>query len=140
MKKTFKLILTGILAVAAVFACAFAVTGCGDEQLEPNTFYVTVVDASGKTITDAATAGNNGMNLKIQICQSQEGGACLTLRNVETDGTFAYTLSEGDLKVLGELSATNPYHLKIGNPKEGYSDGEIEVTSFGKYKITYKAN
>ncbi|MDE6558230.1 MAG: hypothetical protein K2K39_03880 [Clostridia bacterium] len=111
MKKIYKLIVTAVLAVAAVFAC-LAVAGCDTDKNGTADYVITVLLPDG-TPVNGKTGGRDGGLVDIQICLP--GGACVPLKD-------SYPLGQ-DGKV--SLSQAN-----VNGMLDGIREPGVDVTSF----------
>lgn len=103
MKKILKTLAIAIVALAAVFACAFAAgcTGSGNSGTSTSDYNFTIVDANGNAI-NGQTGGANGGKVNTQLCIDE---ICLplALQNIYPDENGKLSLSQ---KQVNELFAT----------------------------------
>ena len=138
MKKLFRTLAIAIIALTAVFACAFT-AGCVDKDKSTTSDYnFTIVDENGKAI-NGQTDGQNGGKVMTQICIDD---ICipLAMQNIYPDKNGKVNLSQTQINTLfaNAMTVTGDvtefvFHV-INFP--GYApDCEVAVKGKGNYTV-----
>ena len=143
MKKIFKTLAIAVIALVAVFACAFAV-GCTDKgNNDGNTasdYNFTILYEDGTPVngqTDSTTDGK----VWIQICMMGEGGMCVDLnfgsfqRYADKNGKLSLSQKEINDCFISQTDVTE-FVFHVRNVKGCNDNVEKEVHGKGDYTIT----
>ncbi|MDE7380284.1 MAG: hypothetical protein K2N14_04445 [Clostridia bacterium] len=143
MKKIFKTLTIAIIAITAIFACAFG-AGCNtDNYKEPakSDYNFTIVYADGKPV-NGDTDGANG-KVVTQICS---GKNCLPLdlQNIYPDSHGKLNLSQEQVNEIFSAAITvngdiTEFVFHVIGVKGCKNDCEIEVNGKNDYTITLEA-
>lgn len=134
MKKIVRALTIMIVAVTAVFACAFAAAACSGDGDASSDYNFTIVYEDG-TAVNGQTASATGGKVTLQICTDR----CvdLSLQNKYADEKGKISLSQTDVNTWFD-SATDvtEFSFHVLNVKDCTADVEISVNGKGDYKVT----
>ncbi len=142
MKKLFKTLTVAILALAALFACAFAV-GCSDTPEESADYVFTLVYKDG-TKVNGQTDGVGGTKVATQICLPGANGACFPLNfgksPVYPDENGKISLSQKQVnEITGSATDLTVFVFHAVHVKTQGTDYEVNVNGKGNYTVTINA-
>lgn len=134
MKKLFKSLTIMLITVCAAVACAVAVTGCANNNV--NADYTFLIQYEDGTAVNGQTGGNEGGKVITQICMLGEGGKCigLSMNDIYPDENGKLTLSQEKVNELfeSEEDITN-FAFHVLYVPEYNSDCEFEIDGKNEY-------
>lgn len=142
MKKIIRAFAIAVMALVAVFACAFAVGCTGDGGSASSDYNFTILYEDGTPVngqTDSKTDGK----VWIQICMMGEGGMCVDLnfgsfqRYADKNGKLSLSQKEINDCFLSETDVTQ-FVFHVRNVKGCNDNVEKEVNGKGDYTVTVK--
>lgn len=144
MKKLFRTLAVAIIALTAVFACAFA-AGCQEKEkgYTPSDYNFTIV-YEDDTPVNGQTASTTDGKVWIQICMLGEGGMCVDLnwganeRYADEKGRISLSQSFINNCFMSETDVTQ-FMFHVHNVKGCVSDESLEVNGKGDYKLVIHA-
>ena len=130
MKKIFKTLTVAILAIAAVFACAFTATAC-----KKTDYAFSVVYEDGKAVNGQKDGdGDNGL-VRVQICEPDK--LCYPFHNkypIGEDGKLTLTQSQVN-EILGSDSDVKVFVIHVLGVTGHKQDCELTVNGPGNYTV-----
>lgn len=147
MKKIFKTLAIAIIALTAVFACAFA-AGCKEKENNTASDYnFTIVYEDGTPVNGQTDSTSDG-KVWIQICMLGEGGLCIDLnwganeRYADENGKISFSQAQIDnyFSTPDEVRTNvTQFTFHVHNVKGCISDASLEVNGKGDYTLTVPA-
>ena len=139
MKRIFKTLAIAIIALAAIFACAFA-AGCTKEGNEGGTatsdYNFTIVYENGTPVNGEAD-GNDGGKVHFQICTTMCIDLGVPAINKFPDKNGKISISQADINTwFGSTTDVTVFTAHAIGVKDHKHDVEIEVNGKGNYTIT----